>query len=278
MKIACFAFAGAMVAAVPAMLVGCGDSAVDLSKEVNKDISYMTEHVYNKLDTDWTFASMSKENKENFYTLVGDVKAEDKGFKIGNKAYDGEEYKLSVGLDKNVNAPRYYVEENKLYVASYFLSLKSDSEGRMKCSYGNTNFDLIISTNAKADVKAGNASKISTNEITAVANKANEYDVTVNDSRALFKLDFTSNNKVVKPKLFITEQVNNYAATESSEARSTIKYGFTAEEVKDEGWLGFYAVGYGSNKNDSYSRDYTIMPVGYKAITIKLNITQVAQA
>ncbi len=261
-KLAC----AGLVVATPFAFLGYGNNTIDVKADVAGDLTYISEHVYNKLDANLTYENMGEEF-DKFYAKIGKVKGEG-DFSLGGITYGEENVKLSVGKKKFVDAPRFVVKENSLYVASYFLSLKAGNTENIDVKYGDTSFKVKVADGANLDANVDNVVANSNNAIEKVENA---YNLTVNNSTALFKMTFKKGDEVVKPAKFITEQVNRKGNV------TTISYGFTNEEIAGEGWLGFYAVGYGSNVASEFTRDYTIAPVGYKPVTVKLNITQVEQ-
>ena len=269
----------ALVLATGAGLAGCGDMAmqVDAVKDVKSDISYMSENLYNKLTADLTFADMQAAQKTGFYTEIGNVTEKDGAvFKINNKIYSGEEVKLSIGNNKFVVAPRYYVENGKLYVASYLLSLKANDAKNVEVSYNGSKFNIMVAEKAglRAEIKT-----VGQNSNNTIQKNGNKYDVVVNNSRGLFLMTFKDLDKDISPEVFVTEKITTTpAATEGGDAKVTVSYGFTKKDVVgNESGFGFYAVGYGTNTEGTRTVDYTVAPVGYAPVTFTLDITQHAQ-
>lgn len=266
-KLACLACAG-IVVATPFAFLGCGANTVDVKADVAGDLNYISEHVYNQLSADLTYDNLG-ENFDKFYAEIGKVQGEG-AFKLGGKEYDGENYKLSVGKKKFVNAPRYVVKEDKLYVASYFLSLKAGNSNTVEVKYGNTTFNVQVTEGAKLNA---DVATVAANAGDAIVKADGKYNIAVANSTTLYKMTFKNGEDTVKPKYFVTEKLDKVGNT------TTVSYGYTEEEVANEGWLGFYAVSYGDNVADDLhiERDYTVAPVGYKPVTVKLDITK-AQA
>lgn len=269
----------AMVLATGVGVVGCGNSPmqVDAAMDVKSDIAYMSDNFYNKLTQDLTFSAMQAAQKNGFYTEIGNVtKKNDAKLLINGVEFGGEEVKLSVGNNKFIVAPRFYVENDKLYVASYFLSLKANSAKAVDISYNGAMFNVKVAekTGLNAAIKS-----IGQNSTNTVTKNGNSYDVVVNDSTGMFLMTFKDGETSISPDVFVSEKVTTFPATQGGNERVTISYGFTKKDVVNgQSGFGFYAVGYGSNTEGTRTVNYTVAPVGYSPVTFKLNITQHAHA
>ena len=267
------------------ILYACGDSRMflirdDVKNQTDAIITNITTNAYNNTallgtQTDYTVAQM-QEKIDNFkyYVEVGTLQNFDTVEKVtvNNTTFEVAEEKntfaLSIGYKNFIKDKVFYVDDNKLFVAAPVIAFETIVGSKIKVNDKEFAFNITPVSQQLAFTAQFQAGSLSTVE--AVANKTNEFNVTIKDSNKWLGLytEGTTATDVYLTKKVLDGQLNGYGLT-------------LAENVANYP-LAFYpkysnAFDYDqmSSALNGKTLEYNIYLVGKGTAKVKLNYTVV---
>lgn len=279
---------GAIILAMSLCFVSCGKSKkeVNLNKsvksEIDTTISYLTEKAYNKKDvlgTSTTYTTaQAKEKLADFkyYVKVADLKNFDDidKIEIGDETFKKDsEISLSIGNSNFIKDKVWKIDNDSLYVAAPVMAFELAQDNEI--SIGDKDIDLKdIDTAKKINFTAVKFNGNSSNTVSKVNGKENEYDITINNSNTWLGLTYPNAKST---DIALTKKVYKYG-----DKTSSVSYGLTAVENTTEMPVAFYPVSYNTDggkvtetlhsKFQNSSVDYKVYIVGNGMAEAKLNI------
>lgn len=253
------------------------------SVNVTLDLATKTTELFSKFYNKSKDTALTPTDAQYYIQVASGLATTPTSVKIGSEVFDTENVDVSMGNDNHIKLPAWKIVEGNLLIAIPILSLESSPSGKVSIDIDNDDSTEIIVTVSNAGTQLSVVSATALGTIPSEYTNTVEYTggtvtQTIDHGHGYLGIllndgtnDITDVQKVFTKKIYEKEQ-----------GATSLSYGVTETEGKENATIGFYAAGY---KDGAFSVDevkvrnieYTVAVVGKGTVTIPIVVNKTAK-